>query len=55
MEPTAAPAGDRPAPLRSVYRPVQGEHAEFGPEEPIDLGGVDVILMRQDPPSTWPM
>jgi glutathione synthase len=36
---------------RSVrVQPVQGEHAEFGPEEPLDLGGVDVILMRQDPP-----
>ena len=36
---------------RSVrLRPMQGEHAEFGPEERLDLGGMDVILMRQDPP-----
>ncbi len=36
---------------RSVrIRPVQGEHADFGPEERVDLGTMDVILMRQDPP-----
>lgn len=36
---------------RSVrLRPVQGDHVEFGPEEQLDLGGMDVILMRQDPP-----
>jgi glutathione synthase len=36
---------------RSVrVQPVQGDHAEFGPEEKLDLGAVDVILMRQDPP-----
>jgi len=36
---------------RSVrVRPVQGEHAEFGPEERVDLGEMDVVLMRQDPP-----
>ncbi|MBW3617613.1 MAG: glutathione synthase [Proteobacteria bacterium] len=36
---------------RSVrIRPVQGEHADFGPEERVDLGRMDVILMRQDPP-----
>jgi glutathione synthase len=36
---------------RSVrVRPVQGDHAEFGPEERVDLGLMDVILMRQDPP-----
>lgn len=36
---------------RSVrIRPVQGDHAAFGPEERLDLGEVDVVLMRQDPP-----
>ncbi|GAJ28726.1 glutathione synthase [Acidomonas methanolica] len=41
--------------LQATARParvqrVQGDHARFGPEELIDLGGMDVILMRQDPP-----
>ncbi|MCX5619758.1 glutathione synthase [Bombella pollinis] len=28
----------------------KGDHAAFGPEEVLDLGSFDVILMRQDPP-----
>ena len=28
----------------------KGRHHEFGPFEPLELAGVDVILMRQDPP-----
>ena len=28
----------------------QGAHYAFGPMETLDLGGMDVILMRQDPP-----
>jgi glutathione synthetase len=31
-------------------RPVQGEHAELGQPEVLDLAEVDVVLMRQDPP-----
>lgn len=31
-------------------KPVKGDHFAFGPEETIDLGEVDTILMRQDPP-----
>ncbi len=27
-----------------------GNHFTFGPEEPLDLAGMDVVLMRQDPP-----
>lgn len=29
---------------------VKGAHATFGEEQVLDLGGMDVILMRQDPP-----
>ncbi len=29
---------------------IQGAHFEFGPMETVDLGGMDVVLMRQDPP-----
>ncbi|MCW3474632.1 glutathione synthase [Limobrevibacterium gyesilva] len=29
---------------------VRGSHYAFGPEELIDLGSTDVVLMRQDPP-----
>lgn len=41
--------------LQARARPVnvqrkKGEHAVFGPEERLDLGAMDVILMRQDPP-----
>jgi len=28
----------------------QGAHWSFGPEEELDLGSMDVVLMRQDPP-----
>src|SRR3712207_4179075 len=31
-------------------KPVEGEHAELGTPEQIDLAEVDVVLMRQDPP-----
>ena len=31
-------------------RRVRGEHVRFGAPELIDLAGVDVVLMRQDPP-----
>jgi glutathione synthase len=29
---------------------VQGAHYSFGVKEPLDLGTMDVVLMRQDPP-----
>ncbi|MGY2049992.1 glutathione synthase [Methylobacterium sp. JK268] len=29
---------------------VEGAHADLGPPERVDLAGVDVVLMRQDPP-----
>ncbi|MDD2703856.1 MAG: glutathione synthase [Acidocella sp.] len=29
---------------------VPGAHYEFGPESVVELGGMDVVLMRQDPP-----
>jgi glutathione synthase len=29
---------------------VKGAHWSFGPEEELDLSGMDVVLMRQDPP-----
>jgi len=28
----------------------QGEHAELGPARPVELKGLDVVLLRQDPP-----
>jgi glutathione synthase len=31
-------------------RRVKGDHFTLGPVEELDLGGVDVVLMRQDPP-----
>ena len=31
-------------------RPVKGDHFTLGPAESLDLAGVDVVLMRQDPP-----
>jgi glutathione synthase len=31
-------------------RPVQGEHAILGPVERVDLGEMDVVWMRKDPP-----
>jgi glutathione synthase len=33
-----------------TLRPVRGDHVDLGPPEVLDLHGVDVILMRQDPP-----
>src|SRR6266513_6136606 len=38
----------RSRPLEVTRR--QGNHHRFGPFEELDLAGVDVILMRQDPP-----
>jgi glutathione synthase len=38
----------RARPLEVMQR--QGHHHRFGAFEELDLGGVDVILMRQDPP-----
>ncbi|MCX7339207.1 MAG: glutathione synthase [Hyphomicrobiales bacterium] len=31
-------------------RDIEGDHVTLGPEERIDLGDVDVVLLRQDPP-----
>ena len=33
-----------------TWRPVAGDFYRFGPAETLDLAGVDVVLMRQDPP-----
>ncbi len=33
-----------------TVRNVAGAHFEFGAEDVVDLGGMDVVLMRQDPP-----
>lgn len=33
-----------------TLRPVKGDHVDLGPSEILDLHGVDVVLMRQDPP-----
>lgn len=33
-----------------TLRPVKGDHVDLGSSEVLDLHGVDVILMRQDPP-----
>jgi glutathione synthase len=48
-------AGRRAERLFARARPVaverrQGAHYRFGDLEPLDLGGMDVVLMRQDPP-----
>ncbi len=50
-----APGGRRVEQVTAEARPVtvrRGEsgHHSFGPAEELDLGAVDVILMRQDPP-----
>lgn len=47
--------GGRESRLTARARPVRvsrtrGAHAEFGSPEVIDLAGMDVVLMRQDPP-----
>ncbi|MSO91208.1 MAG: glutathione synthase [Acetobacteraceae bacterium] len=49
------PGGARAEKLFARARPVrvqrvQGDHFKFGAEENIDLGTMDVVLMRQDPP-----
>jgi glutathione synthase len=33
-----------------ILRDVEGDHFELGPQEKIDLSGMDVVLLRQDPP-----
>jgi glutathione synthase len=35
---------------RLEVKDTQGEHAKLGPAEMIDLSGLDVVLLRQDPP-----
>ena len=47
--------GKRHERLRATARPVRvkrvrGAHYEFGEAALVDLGGMDVVLMRQDPP-----
>ncbi|MDG6094315.1 glutathione synthase [Acetobacter sp. AN02] len=54
-EGTQQPDGGRRQRLTAQVRPVkvqrvQGNHALFGEPERVDLGDMDVILMRQDPP-----
>ena len=49
------PGGARTERLTAVVRPVevdrvQGGHYRFGPSTRVDLGTMDVVLMRQDPP-----
>ncbi|MSP04377.1 MAG: glutathione synthase [Acetobacteraceae bacterium] len=49
------PGGTRAEKLFANARPVsvqrvKGDHFKFGTEENLDLGTMDVILMRQDPP-----
>ena len=49
------PDGSRGTRLTARARPVtvqrvRGDHFKFGPEEILDLGSMDSILMRQDPP-----
>ena len=49
------PDGPRTERLTAMVRPVtvdrvQGGHYRFGPSTRIDLGTMDVVLMRQDPP-----
>ena len=51
----STPAAPRAERLTARARPVQveqvrGAHHKFGPDATLDLGGMDVILMRQDPP-----
>ena len=51
----AAPSATRFERLTARARPVRvkrepGAHHHFGPEEVLDLGRMDVVLMRQDPP-----
>jgi glutathione synthase len=50
-----SPDGPRTERLLATARPVTvqrkaGDHYAFGPAETLDLGRMDVVLMRQDPP-----
>jgi glutathione synthase len=54
-EGTLTPGGKRAEKLFARARPVsvqrvKGDHFKFGAEENLDLGSMDVVLMRQDPP-----
>ncbi len=54
-EGTPVPGGKRHKRLRALARPVQvrrvrGDHYKVGEAALVDLGEMDVILMRQDPP-----
>ena len=54
-EGVAKPGAAREERLRAVARPVtvqrvRGDHFRFGEATIVDLAGMDVILMRQDPP-----
>jgi glutathione synthase len=54
-EGVAKPGARRENRLRAVARPVtvqrvRGDHYKFGAPEILDLGTMDVVLMRQDPP-----
>jgi glutathione synthase len=54
-EGTRTPGGPREQRLFARGRPVtvrreRGNHFTFGAEEVLELGGMDVVLMRQDPP-----
>ena len=54
-EGTRTPGGARAEKLFARARPVtvqrvKGDHFTFGAEENLDLGTMDVVLMRQDPP-----
>ncbi len=54
-EGVSAPGARRTDRLRATARPVTvqrvpGAHYSFGPAETLDLGTMDAILMRQDPP-----
>ncbi len=54
-EGNVAPGAPRSERLTARARPVRvervrGAHHHFAPEETIDLGRMDVVLMRQDPP-----
>ena len=55
VEGTSVPGGGRRERLRALARPVRvqrvrGDHYTFGEPGLVDLGAMDVVLMRQDPP-----
>ena len=55
VDPGGHAAASRPRRLTARARPVtlerrRGAHARFGDEATLDLAGMDVVLMRQDPP-----